>query len=30
MNEGRHGGVPTMFCVARKLTLMSTMLAEFS
>jgi hypothetical protein len=29
MNEGRHGGMPTMLCVARELTLMSTMLAEF-
>ena len=28
MNEGRHGGMPTMFCVARELTLMSIMLAE--
>ena len=29
MNEGRHDGMPTMFCVARELTLMSIMLAEF-
>ena len=29
MNEGRHDGMPTMFCIARKLTLMSIMLAEF-
>jgi hypothetical protein len=29
MNEGRHDGMPTMLCVARELTLMSTMLAEF-
>ena len=28
MNEGRHDGMPTMFCVARELTLMSIMLAE--
>ena len=28
MNEGRHGGMPTMLCVARELTLMSIMLAE--
>ena len=28
-NEGRHDGMPTMFCVARELTLMSIMLAEF-
>lgn len=28
MNEGRHDGMPTMLCVARELTLMSTMLAE--
>ncbi|MBP2435165.1 hypothetical protein JOH48_009183 [Bradyrhizobium elkanii] len=30
MNEGRHDGMPTMLCVARELTLMSIMLAEFS
>ncbi len=29
MNEGRHDGMPTMFRVARELTLMSIMLAEF-
>jgi hypothetical protein len=29
MNEGRHDGMPTMFYVARELTLMSIMLAEF-
>ena len=29
MNEGRHDGMPTMLCVARELTLMSIMLAEF-
>lgn len=29
MNEGRHDGMPTMFCVAKELTLMSIMLAEF-
>jgi hypothetical protein len=29
MNEGRHDGMPTMSCVARELTLMSIMLAEF-
>ncbi len=29
MNEGRHDGMPTMFCVARELTLMSITLAEF-
>jgi hypothetical protein len=29
MNEGRHDGMPTMFCIARELTLMSIMLAEF-
>ena len=29
MNEGRHDGMPTMFCVARELTLMSIMLTEF-
>ena len=29
MNEGKHDGMPTMLCVARELTLMSTMLAEF-
>lgn len=28
MNEGRHDGMPTMFCVARELPLMSIMLAE--
>lgn len=30
MNEGRHDGMTTMFCIARELTLMSIMLAEFS
>jgi len=30
MNEGRHDGMITMFCIARELTLMSIMLAEFS
>ena len=29
MNEERHDGMPTIFCVARELTLMSIMLAEF-
>jgi hypothetical protein len=29
MNERRHDGMPTMFYVARELTLMSIMLAEF-
>ncbi len=29
MNEGRHDGMPTMYRVARELTLMSIMLAEF-
>jgi hypothetical protein len=29
MNEGRHDGMPTMLCVAKELTLTSTMLAEF-
>jgi len=29
MNEGRHDGMHTMFCIARELTLMSIMLAEF-
>jgi len=29
MNEGRHDGMPTMYCVARELTLLSIMLAEF-
>ena len=29
MNEGKHDGMPTMLCVARELTLMSIMLAEF-
>jgi len=29
MNEGRHDGMPTMSCIARELTLMSIMLAEF-
>jgi hypothetical protein len=30
MNEGKHDGMTTVFCVARELTLMSIMLAEFS
>jgi hypothetical protein len=30
MNEGRHDGMTTKFCVARELTLMTIMLAEFS
>lgn len=30
MNEGRHDGMTTEYCVARELTLMSIMLAEFS
>jgi len=30
MNEGRHDGMTTKYCVARELTLMSIMLAEFS
>jgi hypothetical protein len=29
MNEGRHDGMQTMFCIARELALMSIMLAEF-
>jgi hypothetical protein len=29
MNEGRHDGMPMMFCIARELTPMSIMLAEF-
>jgi hypothetical protein len=29
MNEGRHDGMPRMFCIARELTLISIMLAEF-
>ena len=29
MNEGRHDGMTTKYCVARELTLMSIMLAEF-
>ena len=29
MNEGKHDGMPTMLYVARELTLMSIMLAEF-
>lgn len=29
MNEGRHDGMTTVFCIARELTLMSIMLAEF-
>ena len=29
MNVGKHDGMPTMLCVARELTLMSIMLAEF-
>jgi len=30
MNEGRHDGMTAEYCVARELTLMSIMLAEFS
>jgi hypothetical protein len=29
MNEGRHDGMTTMLCIARELTLMTIMLAEF-
>jgi hypothetical protein len=29
MNEGRHDGMTTMLCIARELTLMTIMPAEF-